>query len=218
MLLQGEKHEAEDAVSADEEIRNPLLLEFLGLKDEYSENDLEEALIRHLEGFLLELGNEFAFVARQKRLRIGHEWFRVDLVFFHRRLRSLIIIDLKVGDLAHADDHNVAAVHDLALPTAPTDGACFALSDPVSSAGLVRTTPMHYSPKLLSPRYVKLFSEETYDRIRRDKFRMHFQYLMATELPGDYDYFAITAAGKTLQERFANHDSVANFKPHRYFS
>jgi predicted nuclease of restriction endonuclease-like (RecB) superfamily len=103
MLLKGEKHKAEDAVSADEEIRNPLLLEFLGLKDEYSENELEEALICHLEGFLLELGNEFAFVARQKRLRIGHEWFRVDLVFFHRRLRSLIIIDLKVSDLAHAD-------------------------------------------------------------------------------------------------------------------
>ena len=103
MLLKGGKCKAEDAVSADEEIRNPLLLEFLNLKDEYSENELEEALIRHLEGFLLELGNEFAFVARQKRLRIGHEWFRVDLVFFHRRLRSLIIIDLKIGDLAHAD-------------------------------------------------------------------------------------------------------------------
>jgi len=103
MLLKGEKHKPEDAVSADEEIRNPLLLEFLGLKDEYSESQLEEALIRHLEKFLLELGNQFAFIARQKRLRIGHEWFRVDLLFFHRRLRSLVIIDLKVGDLAHAD-------------------------------------------------------------------------------------------------------------------
>jgi len=103
MLLKGEKHKPEDAVSADEEIRNPLLLEFLGLKDEYSEGELEEALIQHLEKFLLELGNEFAFIARQKRLRIGHEWFRVDLVFFHGRLRSLVMIDLKVGDLAHAD-------------------------------------------------------------------------------------------------------------------
>jgi predicted nuclease of restriction endonuclease-like (RecB) superfamily len=103
MLLKGEKHTPEDAVSADEEIRHPLLLEFLGLKDEYSECELEEALVRHLESFLLELGHEFAFVARQKRLRVGHEWFRVDLLFFHRRLRSLIIIDLKVGDLTHAD-------------------------------------------------------------------------------------------------------------------
>jgi predicted nuclease of restriction endonuclease-like (RecB) superfamily len=103
MLLKGEKPLAGDTVSADEEIRNPLVLEFLNLKDEYSENDLEEALIRHLENFLLELGNEFAFVGRQKRLRIGHEWFRVDLVFFHRRLRCLLIIDLKIGELVHAD-------------------------------------------------------------------------------------------------------------------
>lgn len=104
MLLKGEKPEPEDAVSADEEIRNPLLLEFLGLKDEYSESELEDALIRHLETFLLELGgNEFAFVGRQKRLRIGNEWFRVDLVFFNRRLRCLLIIDLKIGGLVHAD-------------------------------------------------------------------------------------------------------------------
>ena len=103
MLLKGEKPKPEDAVSADEEIRNPLLLEFLGLKDEYSESELEDALIRHLETFLLELGNEFAFVGRQKRLRIGHEWFRVDLVFFHRRLRCLVIIDLKIGALVHTD-------------------------------------------------------------------------------------------------------------------
>jgi predicted nuclease of restriction endonuclease-like (RecB) superfamily len=103
MLLKGEKPLAGDAVSADEEIRNPLVLEFLNLKDEYSENDLEEALIRHLENFLLELGNEFAFVGRQKRVRIGHKWFRVDLVFFHRRLRCLVIIDLKISELAHTD-------------------------------------------------------------------------------------------------------------------
>ena len=73
MLLKGEKPKVADTVSADEEIRNPLVLEFLNLKDEYSESDLEEAFIRHLENFLLELGNEFAFVGRQKRLRIGNE-------------------------------------------------------------------------------------------------------------------------------------------------
>ena len=103
MLVKGEKPLAGDAVSADEEIRNPLVLEFLGLKDEYSESDLEDALIRHLETFLLELGNEFAFVGRQKRVRIGHKWFRVDLVFFHRRLRCLVIIDLKIAELVHTD-------------------------------------------------------------------------------------------------------------------
>jgi hypothetical protein len=95
--------------------------------------------------------------------------------------------------------------------TAPSDGACYALSDPVTTAGLIRSNP-HKHSKLLSPRYVKLFSQETYARIRRDKFRMHFQYLMATELPGDYDYFAITAGGKTLWDRFANHNSVVTYK------
>ena len=103
MLVKGEKPTAGDSVSADEEIRNPFVLEFLNLRDEYSESDLEDALIRHLETFLLELGDEFAFVARQRRLRIGHEWFRVDLLFFHRRLRCLVIIDLKIGGLVHAD-------------------------------------------------------------------------------------------------------------------
>lgn len=93
----------EDVLSAQEEIRDPFVLEFLGLKDEYSESDLEEALILHLEHFLLELGNDFAFVARQKRLRVGDEWYRIDLLFFHRRLRALILIDLKLGRFTHAD-------------------------------------------------------------------------------------------------------------------
>ena len=61
------------------------------------------ALIRELERFLLELGNDFTFVARQKRLRVGTEWYRVDLLFFHRRLRCLLIVDLKVGKFTHAD-------------------------------------------------------------------------------------------------------------------
>lgn len=103
MLVKGGRAKPEDAVSADEEIRNPLVLEFLNLKEEYSESDLEQALIRHLETFLLELGDDFAFIARHRRLRIGHEWFRVDLLFFHRRLRCLVIIDLKIGGLVHVD-------------------------------------------------------------------------------------------------------------------
>ena len=93
----------EDRTTPEEEIRDPFVLEFLGLRDEYSESDLEDALIRHLEQFLLELGNDFTFVARQKRLRIDHEWYRVDLLFFHRRLRCLILIDLKLGKFTHAD-------------------------------------------------------------------------------------------------------------------
>lgn len=92
-----------DAVTPQEAIKDPYLLEFLDLKDEYSESDLEEALIQRLEDFLLELGGDFAFVGRQRRLRIGNSWFRVDLLFFHRRLRCLVIIDLKLTELSHAD-------------------------------------------------------------------------------------------------------------------
>ncbi|MDP3029028.1 MAG: PDDEXK nuclease domain-containing protein [Deltaproteobacteria bacterium] len=103
MLSKGEKALPEDRVHPEEEIKDPFVLEFLGLKDEYSETELEEALIRHLETFLLELGGDFCFIGRQKRLRIGDEWYRVDLVFFHRRLRCLVIIDLKMGKFTHAD-------------------------------------------------------------------------------------------------------------------
>ncbi|NTV28777.1 MAG: DUF1016 domain-containing protein [Candidatus Omnitrophica bacterium] len=103
MLRKSGKAMPEDVLTADEEIRDPLVLEFLNLKDEYSESDLEEALIRNLETFLMELGGDFAFVGRQQRLRLDDEWYRVDLVFFHRRLRCLVVVDLKVGKFTHAD-------------------------------------------------------------------------------------------------------------------
>lgn len=103
MLRKGSKARPEDRVTPEEEIKSPYVLEFLGLKDEYSESELEEALILHLESFLLELGGDFAFVSRQKRLRVGDVWYRVDLVFYHRRLRCLVLIDLKLGSLTHAD-------------------------------------------------------------------------------------------------------------------
>ena len=103
MLIKGSSPRPEDRMTAEEEIKSPYVLEFLGLKDEYSESDLEEALIRHLEAFLLELGGDFTFVARQKRIRIDDRWFRVDLVFFHRRLRSLLLIDLKIGEFSYED-------------------------------------------------------------------------------------------------------------------
>lgn len=103
MLARGRQSNPDDALSPDDEIRDPYLLEFLGLKDEYSESELEEALIAHLESFLLELGAGFAFVARQKRIRVGDEWYRIDLVLFHRRLKCLVLIDLKIGKFTHAD-------------------------------------------------------------------------------------------------------------------
>ncbi len=103
MLKKGGNPLPEDALTPEDEIKDPLVLEFLGLKDEYSENDMEESLILHLESFLLELGSDFTFVGRQRRLRIGDSWYRVDLLFFHRRLRCLVVIDLKLGKFTHAD-------------------------------------------------------------------------------------------------------------------
>jgi predicted nuclease of restriction endonuclease-like (RecB) superfamily len=103
MLNRGRKAKPEDIVTVEEEIKDPMVLEFLGLKDEYSESQLEEALIQHLEHFLLELGNNFAFIGRQKRIRIGDTWYRMDLLFYHRRLRCLVVIDLKVGKFTPSD-------------------------------------------------------------------------------------------------------------------
>lgn len=103
MLTVGTKRLPEDKLTPDEAIKDPCFLEFLNLKDEYSENDLEEALIEHLETFLLEMGSDFCFVGRQRRLRIGDVWYRVDLVFYHRRLHCLVLIDLKLGKFTHAD-------------------------------------------------------------------------------------------------------------------
>lgn len=103
MLTKGAIPKPEDPVMANDAIKDPYVLEFLDLKDEYSESDLEAALIQRLEDFLLELGEGFTFVGRQRRLRLDQTWYRVDLLFFHRRLRCLVIVDLKLGSLTHAD-------------------------------------------------------------------------------------------------------------------
>ena len=103
MLEQAEQTVASDIITPEEAIKDPFVLEFLNLKDQYSESDLEEALIQHLADFLLELGDDFAFVGRQRRLRLDDTWFRIDLLFFHRRLKCLVVIDLKVGKFSYAD-------------------------------------------------------------------------------------------------------------------
>jgi predicted nuclease of restriction endonuclease-like (RecB) superfamily len=93
------------AVSPADALKNPYVLEFLGLPDmaAFHESDLERAIITHLQRFLLELGNGFAFVARQKHIRIEEQDRYVDLVFYHCRLKFYLLIDLKVGELNHAD-------------------------------------------------------------------------------------------------------------------
>ncbi|MDD2547826.1 MAG: PDDEXK nuclease domain-containing protein [Burkholderiaceae bacterium] len=84
-------------------LKDPYILDFLGLHDRYLEKDLEDAILRELELFLLELGAGFTFVARQKRIQIDNDDFYIDLLFYNRRLKRLVAIDLKLGDFKAAD-------------------------------------------------------------------------------------------------------------------
>ncbi len=87
----------QNKMSPDLVFRDPYLLEFLNLRDTYSERNLEDALLRELERFILELGLGFSFVERQKRMIIDGEDFKLDLLFYHRKLKRLIAIELKLG-------------------------------------------------------------------------------------------------------------------------
>jgi len=87
----------EDRLTPDLVFRDPYFLDFLGLKDTFSEKDLETAILREMESFILELGAGFSFIARQKRITVDNEDYYLDLLFFHRKLKRLIAIELKLG-------------------------------------------------------------------------------------------------------------------------
>ena len=89
--------ETEKKISPDLAFRDPYFLDFLGLHDSYSEKDLESSILAQLQYFITEMGSEFAFLARQKRIIIDNEDFYIDLLFYHRGLKSLVVIDLKLG-------------------------------------------------------------------------------------------------------------------------
>jgi predicted nuclease of restriction endonuclease-like (RecB) superfamily len=89
------KNEAK--LSPDLVFRDPYFLDFLGLKDMYSEKDLESAILVELQRFMTEMGSDFAFMARQKRITIDNDDYYIDLLFYHRRLKCLVVIDLKLG-------------------------------------------------------------------------------------------------------------------------
>jgi predicted nuclease of restriction endonuclease-like (RecB) superfamily len=93
----------EDRMTPDLVFRDPYFLDFLGLSGEYREKDVEQAILRELEAFILELGTDFAFVTRQKRITVDSEDYYLDLLFYHRRLRRLVAIDLKLGKFQAAD-------------------------------------------------------------------------------------------------------------------
>ncbi|WP_338876465.1 YhcG family protein [Spirosoma sp. SC4-14] len=88
----------EQKISPDLVFRDPYVLDFLGLSDTYSEKDLETAIIVELQRFLVEMGSDFAFMARQKRISIDSRDYYIDLLFYHRRLKCLVAIDLKLGE------------------------------------------------------------------------------------------------------------------------
>lgn len=89
-------------ISPDLSFRDPYLLDFLGLGDKYSEKDMESAILVELQHFILELGHDFAFMERQKRITIDHEDYYIDLLFYHRSLRCMVVIELKLGDFKAA--------------------------------------------------------------------------------------------------------------------
>jgi predicted nuclease of restriction endonuclease-like (RecB) superfamily len=93
----------EDKLTPDLVFRDPYLLDFLGLKDTYSEKDLEAAILREMEAFILEIGVGFAFLERQKRITVDSDDYYLDLLFYHRRLRRLVAIELKIGDFKPGD-------------------------------------------------------------------------------------------------------------------
>lgn len=93
----------EDKLTPDLVFRDPYLLDFLGLKDTYAEKDVEAAILREMESFILELGVGFAFMERQKRITVDGDDYYLDLLFYHRRLQRLVAIDLKLGDFKPAD-------------------------------------------------------------------------------------------------------------------
>lgn len=97
-----ERLQNEQKLNPDLVFRDPYFLDFLGLKDTYSEKDLENSIIAELQRFIIELGSDFAFMARQKRITIDQRDYYIDLLFFHRRLKCLIAMDLKIGEFEAA--------------------------------------------------------------------------------------------------------------------
>lgn len=89
---------SEQKMNPDLVFKDPYFLDFLGLKDAYSEKDLEASIIVELQRFIIEMGSDFAFMARQKRITIDHRDYFIDLLFYHRRLRCLVVVDLKMGE------------------------------------------------------------------------------------------------------------------------
>ena len=97
----------DNQLSPDLIFRDPYLLHFLGLADSYPEKDLESAILAEMQRFIIEMGSDFAFLARQKRITIDNRDYRIDLLFYHRKLKCFVAIDLKIGEFEAAHKGNM---------------------------------------------------------------------------------------------------------------
>ncbi len=185
MLKRAESAQPNDAVTPEEAIKDPFVLEFLDLKDEYSESDLEEALIRHLPTFCWNWATTSPSLGRQRRLRIDDSWFRIDLLFFHRRLRCLVIVDLRAGKFNYADAGqmhlylNYAREHWMKPDENPPVGLILCAEKGVAEA--------HYaldnlSNKVLAAEYQTILPDEKLiaEELKRSRSRIEERFSLAS--------------------------------------
>lgn len=175
-----QKHAKGTGLTANEVFRNPYMLEFLGLdeKTEYSESDLEQAIIDHLQTFLLEMGKGFCFEARQKRITFDNTHYRIDLVFYHRILKCHVLVDLKLGEFDHADAGqmnvylNYYADQEMSEGDNPPVGIILCASQ---NAQLVRyATAGMAQPLFVSKYLINLPSEDELKQIIQDEQDSYF--------------------------------------------
>ncbi|HEY3698896.1 MAG TPA: PDDEXK nuclease domain-containing protein [Spongiibacteraceae bacterium] len=161
-------------------LKDPYVLDFLGLQDRYLEKDLEDAILRELELFLLELGAGFTFVARQKRIQIDNDDFYIDLLFYNRRLKRLVAIDLKLGDFKAADKGQMElylrwlAKYEQELDEAPPLGIILCSGKKKEQIELLELdqTGIHVAEYLTELPSKKLLQEKLHDAIERSRRRL----------------------------------------------
>lgn len=180
----------EDRMTPDLVFRDPYFLDFLGLKDTYSERDLETAILREFERFLLEMGDGFAFVARQKRISIDGEDYYLDLLFYHRRLRRLVAIELKLGRFQAADKGQMELylrwldAHERQPAEEPPIGLILCAGKASEHVELLR---LEESGIRVAQYLTELPPREVLERKLHEAIRMARGRLLANETPADKD-------------------------------
>jgi predicted nuclease of restriction endonuclease-like (RecB) superfamily len=177
----------EDKLTPDLVFRDPYLLDFLGLKDTYAEKDLESAILREMEAFILELGVGFAFVTRQKRMTIDGKDYHLDLLFYHRKLRRLVAIDLKIGDFEAGDKGQMELYlawlkrHECEAGEAEPLGLILCAG---KSEQHVELLELHKSRIHVATYWTEVLPKEQLERKLHEAVRLARASLMTRQLPG----------------------------------